>query len=397
MGHDMTNSVSELKQHAIDRINNAKDELWQISRILHENPELAFKEYQACELLTASLAKLGCSLDHKIGGLETAFRAHLGGETEPVVAILAEYDALPSLGHACGHNLIAASAVGAATGLSAVIEHLPGQVQIIGTPAEEGGGGKIILAQAGIFDGIAAAMMFHPASKNMTLRGSLASCRLALEFFGKASHAAAAPEEGINALDALLLTFNNINALRSRLTSKDRIAGIITHGGEVSNIIPHYTAAQFSIRSHTSHRRDELVQQVIACAQAGAEAIGCQLKYDISPGYADIIPNHLIGNLFAVNLSMLGRTVVPPDPFERMGSTDMGDVSHIVPSIHAYLAITPEKVAGHTDEFRAYSISEDGKAGMLDAAKALAMTTIDLLSNPALLFQARQELDNRLS
>jgi amidohydrolase len=386
-----------LKQQAIDRINAAQDELWQIARTLHENPELGFQEFQACELLSAALAKHGYQLEHKLGGLETAFRATLGRNSNPTVAILAEYDALPSIGHACGHNLIAASAVGAAIGLAAVIDELPGQVQIIGTPAEEGGGGKIILAKAGVFDTLSAAMMFHPASKNMTLRGSLASCRLSMEFFGKASHAAAAPEEGINALDALILTFNNINALRSRLSARDRIAGIITHGGEVANIIPHYTAAQFSIRGLTTRRRDELVKDVIACAEAGARAVGCRLEYKVSPGYADIIPNKLIAGLFDANLAELARTVDLPDPLERMGSTDMGDVSHIVPAIHAYLAIAPLNVAGHTDEFRACSISTEGRAGMLDAAKALALTTIDLLTNPALLVQARQELEASLA
>ena len=390
-------SSFDLKQRAVDHINASADQLWQISRFIYENPELAFHEFKAYELLTSSLEKLGCTLDYQIAGLDTAFRARLGNASAPVIAILAEYDALPALGHACGHNLIASSAIGAAIGLASVIDQLPGQVQIIGTPAEEGGGGKIILAKAGIFTGLSAAMMFHPASKNMTLRGSLASSRLTLEFFGKASHAAAAPEEGINALDALLLAFNNINALRSRLTARDRIAGIITHGGEVSNIIPHYTAAQFSVRGLTSHRRNELVKEVIACAQAGAQAIGCQLKYEVSNGYADIIPNHILGNLFADNLAILGRTVVPPDPFERMGSTDMGDVSHLVPAIHAYLAIAPENIAGHTEEFRACSISAEGKAGMLDAAKALAMTAIDLFANPSLLVQARQELDATLS
>lgn len=393
----MPTTISDLKKLVIDHIDQAEDKLWQISRTLHENPELGFREYKACELLTTFLAELGYSVDHTIGGLETAFRARLGSDDTPAIAILAEYDALPVLGHACGHNLIAASAVGAALGLSEVIKHLRGQVQIIGTPAEEGGGGKIILAKAGVFNNLDAAMMFHPAGKNMTLRGSLASSRLSVEFFGKASHAAAAPEEGINALDALLLTFNNINALRARLTARDRVAGIITHGGEASNIIPHYTAAQFSIRSHSIRRRDTLVKEVIACAQAGAKAIGCRLKYKSSPGYAEIIPNRIIGGLFDSNLSTLGRTVVPPDPLERMGSTDMGDVSHLVPSIHAYLAIAPETVAGHTEEFKAYSISEQGKAGMLDAAKALAMTAIDLLNNPSLLIQARQELDSNFS
>lgn len=387
----------DLKQLAIDRITDSEDELWHISRTLHENPEVGFKEFQAYALLTSSLAKLDFTLEHKIAGLETAFRARLGEDSNPAVAILAEYDALPGLGHACGHNLIAASAIGAAIGLASVIEHLSGQVQIIGAPAEEGGGGKILLAKAGIFAGLDAAMMFHPASKNLTTRGSLASSTLVIEFFGKASHAAAAPEEGISALDALLLTFNNINALRFRLTAKDRIAGIITHGGEAVNIVPSYTSAKFSIRALTSRRRDLLVEQVIACAQAGAQAIGCQLQYKVSPGYADIIPNHLIGGLFADNLSILGRIVVPPDPLERMGSTDMGDVSHLVPSIHAYLAIAPTNIAGHTEEFRTYSISDAGKSGMLDAAKALAMTTIDLLSNPSLLDQARHELDVSLS
>jgi amidohydrolase len=389
----MSYSVTELKQIAIQQISGFQDNLWQISRTLHKNPEIAFHEFKAYDLLTTNLANLGYALEHKLAGLETAFRARLGADNQPIVAILAEYDALPVLGHACGHNLIAASAIGAAAGLAAVKDELPGQIQVIGTPAEEGGGGKILLAQAGVFNNISAAMMFHPANKNMTLRPSLASSRVTLEFIGKASHAAAAPEEGINALDALLLTFNNINALRGRLTARDRVAGIITHGGEVSNIIPHYTTAQFSIRSHTQARRDALVQEVLACAHAGAQAIGCQLKYEVSPGYADIIPNRVIAQLFDENLHVLGRSVVPPDPFERMGSTDMGDVSHLIPSIHAYLAIAPEEVAGHTDEFRAYSISAEGKAGMLDAAKALTMTTIDLLTNPSYLTQARQELD----
>ena len=213
-----------------------------------------------------------------LGGWIPHFVPQSGKVQTPTIAILAEYDALVGLGHACGHNLIAAAAIGAGIGLAAVKSELPGQVQVIGTPAEEGGGGKIILANAGIFTDIDAAMMFHPASKNMVLRGSLASAKLTIEFFGKAAHAAAAPEEGINALDAVLLTFNNINALRQTLTSKDRIAGIITNGGEACNIVPPYASAEFSIRGMSAKRRDLLVEKVIACAQAGAQAIGCQLN-----------------------------------------------------------------------------------------------------------------------
>ncbi|MFZ2098297.1 MAG: M20 family metallopeptidase [Anaerolineales bacterium] len=383
---------SELYKQIINEIDLRADELWELSTNLFNNPETAFKEYKSCKLLTETLRSSGYSIETGIGGLETAFRASLGEEARTKVAILAEYDALVGLGHACGHNLIAAAAVGAGIGLASIVPSLTGQVQVIGTPAEEGGGGKIILAEAGVFKDIDAAMMFHPASKNMVLRQSLASCRLKLEFYGKASHAAAAPEEGINALDALILTYNNVNVLRSTFIPQDRVAGIIVHGGEAANIIPAYTSAEFSIRALKATRRDELANRVIGCAQAGAEAVGCQLKYELTPGYMDIIPNRILGELFRANLETLGRVVVDPDQNERMGSTDMGDVSHLVPAIHPYLAIAPENIAGHTEEFKEYSNSEAGRAAMLDAAKAMAMTTVDLLSKPDLLTKAKEEL-----
>jgi amidohydrolase len=388
--------LSDPSKQIINEIDQQADKLWEISTRLFNNPETAFKEYKACKLLTETLSPFGYDIEIGIGGLETAFRASLGDVSGAKIAILAEYDALVGLGHACGHNLIATAAIGAGIGLASLMPDLRGQVQVIGTPAEEGGGGKIILAEAGVFKDIDAAMMFHPADKNMVLRKSLASCRLKLEFFGKASHAAAAPEEGINALDALILTYNNINVLRSTFGAKDRVAGIIMHGGEAANIIPAYSSAEFSIRALKANRRDKLANQVISCAQAGADAVGCQLKYELTPGYMDIIPNHVIGGLFQSNLEALGREVADPDPNERMGSTDMGDVSHLVPAIHPYLAIAPEKVAGHTEEFKQCSISEAGKAAMLDAAKALAMTTVDLLTKPELLIKAREELASEL-
>jgi amidohydrolase len=380
----------------INEIDNYAELLWSLSTNLFNNPEIAFKEFKAHKLLTETLGSHGYHIEEKIGELDTAFRAKLGDRADHKIAILAEYDALVGLGHACGHNLIASAAVGAGLGLAPIIPKLNGQVQIIGTPAEEGGGGKVILAEAGIFKDIDAALMFHPASKNMVLRKSLASCRLTLEFYGKASHAAAAPEEGINALDALILTFNSINAMRSTLLPKDRIAGIIKHGGEAANIIPAYASAEFSVRALQAKRRDKLVDRVIACAQAGAESVGCQLKYELTPGYMDIIPNHVLAGIFQTHLEALGRVVVDPDPNERMGSTDMGDVSHLVPAIHPYLAIAPINIAGHTEEFKAYSISEAGRAAMLDAAKAIAMTTYDLLYEPDLLQKAKEELATEL-
>jgi amidohydrolase len=388
--------MTDYKAQIISEINHQSDKLWEISSSIFNEPEIAFKEFKACNILSESLKAAGCNVETGIGGLETAFRAIIGNDSNPRIAILAEYDALVGLGHACGHHLIAAAAVGAGIGLASINPKLAGQIQVIGTPAEEGGGGKILLAKAGIFNNIDAAMMFHPASKNLVLRRSLASSKLKLEFFGKASHAAAAPEEGINALDALILTYNNINAIRPTFAPKDRVAGIIINGGEAANIIPAYTSADFSIRALSAKRIDVLVKQVIACAQAGAQAVGCQLKFNVTPGYKEIIPNRILASLFKANLEALGRVVIVPDLNERMGSTDMGDLSHLVPAIHPYLAIAPENIAGHTVEFREFSISEAGRAAMLDAAKALAMTTVDLLINPDLLSDAKKELASEL-
>jgi amidohydrolase len=384
--------ANDYRQKIIERIDNQANKLWEISLALFNEPEFGFKEFKACKILANTLIDAGYKVEIGIGGLETAFRAVYGDANKPKIAILAEYDALVGLGHACGHNLIAAAAIGAGIGLTAVSSKIPGQIQVIGTPAEEGGGGKVILAHEGIFKDIDAALMFHPASKNMVLRRSLADDEVKVEFFGKASHAAAAPEEGINALDAMILTFTNINAFRQTMGLKDRIAGIITHGGERSNIVPAYTSAEFSIRALSSTRRDELVEKVNSCAKAAAQATGCELKYTVTPGYREIIPNKVMAELFTKNLEALGRVVILPDLNERMGSTDMGDISHLVPAIHPYLAIAPEKVAGHTVEFREYSSSASGKSAMLDAAKAMAMTVMDLFSNPGLIEQAKQEL-----
>jgi amidohydrolase len=387
---------NDTKRFISSQIDHQSEALWGISTAIFYEPELAFKEYKSSKLLVDCLENSGYQVEQGIGGLETAFRATLGEAPQPIIAILAEYDALTGLGHACGHNLIAAAAVGAGLALAAINPRLPGQIQILGTPAEEGGGGKIILAEAGIFNNIDAAMMFHPASKNLVLRTSLASSKLKLEFYGKPSHAAAAPEEGINALEALILTFNNINALRQTLAPKDVIAGIIKNGGEAANIIPAYTCADFSIRSVSGSRRDAILAKVIACAQAGAQAVGCQLQFTVTPGYQDMIPNEILADLFKTNLETLGRLVENPDPFERMGSTDMGDISHIVPSIHPYLGIAPQNIAGHTLEFKEFVNSEAGKSAMLDAAKAMAMTVVDLLLSPQLLETARSELKSKL-
>jgi amidohydrolase len=387
----MTN-VRDLKQRANAAIDELRDEWIRISSTLHANPEIAFQEHQSAALLCDALEAYGFAVTRGYGGLETAFCAEAKGAGDgPTIALLAEYDAVPKLGHACGHNIIATSSIAAGVALHKVIGELAGRVLVLGTPAEEGGGGKLIMLENNAFDGIDAAMMVHPAAWTMTARASLASSRLTLEFTGLASHAAVAPEDGINALEAVILTFNGVNALRLHLKPDARVHGIITHGGTAANIIPEYAAAQFSVRAARPAYADEVLQRVIQCAEAASIATGAQLKYTVKPGYKNMIPNQIMARLFAENWQAIGVEVHDPRPNERMGSTDMGNVSQVVPSLHPYLAIAPDGTAGHSVEFREASISPNGHEGLLKAAKGMAMTTIDLLSDPQLMRAVKQE------
>jgi amidohydrolase len=388
----MISNAPALKQRAIAAIDAMRDEWIRISAAIHAKPETAFQEFQSAALLCETLESHGFSVERGVGGLETAFRAEARGKGQgPTIALLAEYDALPELGHACGHNLIATSAIAAGIAVRQVLGELPGCVLVIGTPAEEGRGGKLLLLERGVFHAVDAAMMVHPSAWTMVARTSLASMRLTVEFTGKASHAAAAPEDGINALEAVILTFNNINALRLHLKPDARVHGIITHGGTAANIVPEYAAALFSVRAAKKSYAEQVLQRVIQCAQGAGVATGAQLEYIIEPGYADMIPNQAMARAFAENWRAISVQVNEPRPNERMGSTDMGNVSHAVPAIHPYIAIAPDGTAGHTVEFREAAISAAGQAGMLNAAKGMAMTTIDLLSDPPLMQAVKQE------
>ncbi|MCI0476324.1 MAG: M20 family metallopeptidase [Anaerolineales bacterium] len=387
----MTN-ISDLKQRAIKNVDAARDELIQLSSTIHANPELAFKEFKSSALLCDALEKHGLKVERGIGGLETAFRAEARGSRScATIAILAEYDALPELGHACGHNIIGTAAIGAGIALKPLMSEIPGRVLVIGTPAEEGGGGKVILLKNRAFESVDAAMMVHPAARTMVTRGSLATQRVTLEFFGKASHAASSPEDGISALEALLAAFHNINAMRLHLRADARVHGIITHGGAAINIIPEYAAAKFSIRAATRAYVAEIMQRVIQCAQAGAVATGAQFKHSIDDGYLEIIPNRALARAFAENWRALGVEVHEPRPNERMGSTDMGDVSHALPALHPYIAIVPDGTPGHSVEMRAASNAPVGHTGLLNAAKGLALTAIDLLCDENLMQETQRE------
>ena len=379
-------------------VDDLRDQLLASSHDIHAHPELLFKEFRASKRLADELEHGGLTVQRGVGGLETAFRAELdGGAPGPTLAILAEYDALPGIGHACGHNIIATSALGAALALARTKQPFPGRVLIIGTPAEEGGGGKILLAEAGVFDDVDASFMLHPSRSDMVRRSSLASSRVELVFHGRASHAAGAPDQGINALEAVIQTFNGVNARRLSMRADARVHGIITHGGDAVNIIPARASARFSVRARDRAYQRQLVQMLRQAAEAGATVTGARLEWTETRGYDNTVPNSTIADVMARNMAALGRPVAEPAPNERMGSTDMGDISQILPAVHAYFAIVPESIANHTPEFSVAAAAPEGDKAVIDGAATLAMTAADLLAESSLLAQAKADFARQLA
>ena len=367
-----------------------QEELIELSLRIHQSPELGFQEVKAFRWLTSYLKRNTFKVEKGICQLATAFRGSYGSG-KPTVALLAEYDALPKLGHACGHNIIAASAVGAAVALRGAIDQLGGRVIVIGTPAEELYAAKAIMLQRGAFEDIDAAMMVHPGVLDIAGTEALACISLEVEFFGKAAHAAARPEEGINALEAMVQAFNGINSLRQHIRERARIHGIITQGGEAANIVPSYSAGSFAVRAEDEAYLDELKEKVINCFKAASLATGARLEYKWSEGYyAPMRINLAMAELFTKNMEALGRKAQPPlsRPF---ASTDMGNVSAVVPSIHPYVAIAPVEVMTHSPEFCWAAASETGHRGLLDGAKAMAMTVVDIISQPETMARIKEE------
>ncbi|MDI6771094.1 MAG: M20 family metallopeptidase [bacterium] len=376
----------------LSAIDAASGELIELARRIHATPEIAFQERQAAAWLTEALEQYGFRVERGVADLETAFRADIAGSDHgPTVAILAEYDALPEIGHACGHNLICTAALGAGIGLAAVRQHLKGRVAVMGTPAEEGGGGKVIMLERGAFQGVDAAMMFHPASYTLSGRPSLTSYRLAVTFAGRSAHAAAAPDEGVNALDGLIQTFVGIGLLRQQVRDDARIHGIITYGGAAPNIIPDRAEAVLTVRATDDGYARELLERVINIARGAALATGTTLEHASRKGYEAIKPNRALAGAFSRHLEVLGWPEDTPPDRPRMGSTDMGDLSQAIPSIHPYVAIGPKDMVGHTLEFREASLGDRGLEAMLAAAKAMALTAYDLMARPELLAQVRRE------
>jgi amidohydrolase len=383
-----------LKEKVCSYIDENKDYLFGISKEIHENPELAFEEFKASKLLAGELEKANFNVKLGVASLETAIHAVHNDESEGlVIAILGEYDALPEIGHGCGHNLIATAALGASLAIGSIKSELKGKLVFMGTPAEEGGGGKIYMIDAGLFKDVDAAMMFHPsATKNMAGRGGLAVSTVYIEFFGKTAHASSEPEKGINALDGIIQTYNAISALRQHITSDARIHGVINHGGVKPNIVPDYAKATFYVRALDDDYCNELVQKVENCAKGAALSTGAKLKFEIEGhSYKSRNVNKILGEAFLENLKSLDIPIHPVPVGKGLGSSDIGNVSHEVPTIHPYVGISETEINGHSTDFAKAAISDFGQERMLVAAKALAMTAIDVFTNPDLVEKMKDE------
>lgn len=386
--------IRALKTSLTEAIDNEERKLRELSLKIHAHPEPGFHEAKASAWLTEYLENNGFTVERNYCELSTSFRATYG-EGRPAMALIAEYDALPNIGHACGHNLIAAAAVGAAAASTSVIDRFGGSLIVIGTPAEEIYGGKSTMADRGAFDNLDIAMMVHPGQENMAVCYCLACQNLNVEFFGKAAHASAQPECGINALEALLQSFSGINSLRQHIQEKARIHGIITDGGAAPNIVPAHSAAVIVVRAETMSYLDELKQRVLNCFVGAAIASGARLQHSWAEAYyAPMRNNMVLAELFSQNMQSLGRKMKAADPNQTQGSTDMGNVSQLVPSIHAYVEIASREVALHSPEFAVVAASEAGIEGMLDSAKALAMTVADIASDPELAARVQEEFTN---
>lgn len=373
----------EDKRRAEERFEELEPALKDISRWMYEHPEVAFEEKETSARLVAFLEDNGFVVEYPVFGLETAFAARIG-TSGPEVVICCEMDALPEVGHACGHNIIAGAALGAGAALAQLVDDLGVRVTVLGTPAEEMYGGKIDLIRAGAFSGAAAAMMIHPAVRDVVDPVFLGVAHIDVEFFGKESHAAFRPQIGVNALDAAVQAYVAISTLRQAMYPTDKVHGVITYGGGAPNVIPAYTAMSWYVRAATEERIEELYGKVIGCFEAASTATGCTYEVTMrGHRYSDLLSNPILSELYAANSAALGRPMglgVDEDP-SSAGSTDMGNVSHEVPSIHPMLDIKAAPAVNHQKEFAAHTVSPTGERAIRDGALAMAWTIIDLASH----------------
>jgi amidohydrolase len=388
-----------VKDRLAQEVERRADVLLEISHSIHEHPELCFQEHHAADLLAGVLEDEGFDVERGAAGMDTAFVAKAGDGDGPTIGVFCEYDALPEIGHACGHNVIGAAGLGAGLAAATVAADLGGRVVVLGSPAEEGGGGKVFLREGGALDDLDAAMMIHPADGDLKAMNVIAIQQVHVQYHGQAAHAAAFPHKGRNALDAAVLGYINVAALRQHIRPTERIHGIFTDAGDKPNIVPKYAAAEWYVRSPTLRLLQGLKERVMHCLEAGASASGCTMEHEWQdPAYADMIDNPVLVDLFSANAERTGRHLADPALAAGVvGSTDMGNVSYLVPSIHPMLAVAPAGVSIHTPEFTAFARGEDGDRAVLDGARAMAMTVADLWMDPSRVEAAKASFDEAVA
>jgi amidohydrolase len=373
------------KEAAASVVAQRLPELLALSHHVHATPELCFNEVRSARAVAEALRAGGLEVTEGVYGIPTALESR-AGDGELVIAVCAEYDALPEVGHACGHNIIAASAVGAGLALASVAEEIGLQVRVLGTPAEEGGGGKVLMLERGAFQGVHAAMMVHPWPTERMTGTCLAVAHFDVHFTGREAHASAAPWKGVNALDAMTVSQVALGLLRQQLTPGDQVHGVITHGGGSANVIPATVTGRYMTRSRTIDGLAVLEQRVRACFEAGALATGCTVGYEkLSPDYSHMEADPGLVEAYRINAESLGRHFVDDadDPLPTL-STDMANVSLTVPTIHPLMGIETGGAVNHQREFAAACITSSGDDAVRDGALALAWTAIDAATDPVL-------------
>lgn len=367
-----------------DAVHRRRGDLVELSHAIHAEPELAFAEYRSCAKTQELVAEYGFEMTSAAGGLDTAFRASYGSG-RLVVGVCAEYDALPDIGHACGHNIIAASAVGTALALADVADDLGLTVVLVGTPAEEAGGGKILLLEAGVFDDIAVAVMLHPGPVDIAAARSLALSEVDVTYTGRESHAAVAPHLGLNAGDAVTVAQVAIGLLRQQLAPGQMVHGIVTDGGQASNVIPARTRMRYTMRAAESVALRELENRMAGCFQAGAVATGCRHEVvETAPAYAELIPDRWLAEVFRAEMERVGRIPVPAEVEAAlpMGSTDMGNLTQVVPGIHPVVGVDAGGASIHQPAFTAAAAGPSADRAVVEGAIMLARTVVRLAETP---------------
>ena len=384
--------VVEMKKQVCQDIDQRASDLIEISHQIHKHPELNFEEHFAHDTLTQYISDSKLKVDRGAYQLETAFDVSVNGGDGPTVAVLCEYDALPGIGHACGHNIIAAAGLGAGVALSTVVELCGGKLRLMGTPAEEGGGGKVEMARKGAFKNIDAAMMIHPSDQDLARMNAIAIQQLFVRFEGLAAHAAVSPDRGKNALDAAVLGYMNVAALRQHIRPTERVHGIFTKAGEKPNIVPREAEMDWYVRSDTIESLQPLKQRIAKCLEAGAVAADCTISFDWQKNtYADLVDNLPLLTSYVQNSAQMGRDLTTDVlPGTGGGSTDMGNLSYLVPSIHPMLQVAPQGVSLHSAQFAEFTASKDADKAVIDGAKIMAMTAIDMWLSPTLQTKVRQ-------